>query len=311
MTYCLLMKRLLRILLAILIPLGLAIWYFIFTAVAVPAQSRFSLDLAALRAAAGPEEALPEKAFAEEVARAELPAVGVIVGGGGAGLGTFTFGFYCWQFTYPDGTSAVVDAVHSPAKHAADYSGSPYRPDAWERQVKALDNARYIAVTHEHHDHVGGIAESPHLDKLGPALRLTAPQHLQPPFGGSGRDLPGTPALESGPEGSLHKIGPGLVAISAAGHTPGSQMVYARLRSGAEFLLLGDIAWQHQVLDEAKTRARLTSMVMHEDAVAVTHQLRAILDFRKANPGVDIVISHDVALMEKRFAEGKVGKGLR
>ena len=99
--------------------------------------------------------------------------------------------------------------------------------------------------------------------------------------------------------------------ISAAGHTPGSQMIYARLKGGAEFLLLGDIAWQHQVLDEAKTRARLTSMVMHEDAVAVTHQLRAILDFRKANPGVDIVISHDVALMEKRFAEGKVGKGLR
>ena len=43
----------------------------------------------------------------------------------------------------------------------------------------------------------------------------------------------------------------------------------------------------------------------------MTHQLRAILDFRKANPGVDIVVSHDVALMEKRFGEGKVGQGLR
>jgi glyoxylase-like metal-dependent hydrolase (beta-lactamase superfamily II) len=305
------MRKAVRILLAVLAVLALAVWYFVFTAVAVPAKARFALDLAALRAAAGPVEAVPEKAFAEEVARAQIPAVGVVVGGGGQGLGNFTFGFYAWQFVYADGTSAVVDAVHSPAIHAAQYGGQPYRPEGWEHQTKALGDARFIAVTHEHHDHVGGIADAPDFAKLGPALRLTAAQHANPPFGGVGHSVPGTPALESGPEGSLHPIGPGLVAISAAGHTPGSQMIYARLKGGRELLFLGDIAWQHQNLTEAKTRARLTSLVMHEDAQAVTHQLRAILDFRAANPGVDIVISHDIAEMEQRFASGAVGKGLR
>jgi glyoxylase-like metal-dependent hydrolase (beta-lactamase superfamily II) len=305
------MPKAVRVVLAVLAILGLAIWYFVFTAVAVPAKARFTLDLAALRAAAGPVEALPEKAFAEEIARANLPAVGAVVGGGGQGLGTFTFGFYAWQFVYADGATAVVDAVHSPAFHAANYSGNPYRPEGWAHQIKALGDARYIAVTHEHHDHIGGIADAPNLAKLGPALRLTAAQHASPPFGGVGHGVPGTPALESGPEGSLHVIAPGLVAISAAGHTPGSQMIYARLKGGAELLFLGDIAWQHQNLTEAKTRARLVSLVMREDAQAVTHQLRAILDFHAANPGVDLVVSHDVAEMEKRFSSGAVGQGLR
>ena len=305
------MNKAVRIILAVLAVLALAVWYFVFTAVAVPAKARFSLDLAALRAAAGPIEALPEKAFAEQVARAKIPAVGVVVGGGGQGLATFEFGFYAWQLVYEGGASAVVDAVHSPALHARDYQGEPYLPEGWEHQIKALDAARYIAVTHEHHDHVGGIADSPHAGRLGPALRLTAAQLAQPPFGGVGHAIPGTPALESGPEGSLHAIAPGIVAVSAAGHTPGSQLIYVRLKGGAELLLLGDVAWQHENLTEARTRARLTSMVMGEDAVAVTHQLRAVLDFKRANPSVDLVVAHDIAEMEQRFASGAGGKGLR
>jgi glyoxylase-like metal-dependent hydrolase (beta-lactamase superfamily II) len=304
------MNKAVRVLVALLAVVLALLWYFVFTAVAVPAKARFALDLAALRAAAGPAEGLPEKAFAEEVARAKIPAVGVVVGGGGSGAGDFEFGFYVWQFVYPDGRTAVVDTVHSPAFHAKNYGDSPYRTEGWEHQVQALDNARFIAATHEHHDHVGGV-DSPHFEKLGPALRFNAAQHAIPPFGGVGHAIPGTPALEWGPEGSLHPIAPGLVAVSAAGHTPGSQMIYARLKSGAELLLIGDIAWQHQNLAEAKTRARLTSLVMSEDAVAVTHQLRAILDFKRLNPSVDIVIAHDIGEMEQRFTTGAVGRGLR
>jgi glyoxylase-like metal-dependent hydrolase (beta-lactamase superfamily II) len=304
------MNKAVRVLLALLAVVLIALWYFVFTAVAVPAKARFAIDLAALRAAAGPAEALPEKAFAEEIARAQIPAVGVVVGGGGSATGNLEFGFFVWQFVYGDGGTAMIDTVHSPAFHAKSYGDSPYRPEGWEHQTQALDHARFIAATHEHHDHIGG-ADSPHFDKLGPALRFTAAQHAIPPFGGVGHVIPGTPALESGPEGSLHVIGPGLVAISAAGHTPGSQMIYVRLKGGAELLLIGDIAWHHQNLAEAKTRARLTSMVMSEDAVAVTHQLRAILDFKQQNPAVDVVIAHDIGEMEQRFSSGAVGRGLR
>ena len=38
-------------------------------------------------------------------------------------------------------------------------------------------------------------------------------------------------------------VAPGIVLIKAAGHTPGSQMVYIALESGRELLLIGDTTW--------------------------------------------------------------------
>src|SRR5207247_1638175 len=36
---------------------------------------------------------------------------------------------------------------------------------------------------------------------------------------------------------------PGFALIKAHGHTPGSQMIYVALESGAEYLLIADTAW--------------------------------------------------------------------
>ena len=35
----------------------------------------------------------------------------------------------------------------------------------------------------------------------------------------------------------------GIALIKAPGHTPGSQMIYVKLASGAEYLFVGDAAW--------------------------------------------------------------------
>ena len=101
-----------------------------------------------------------------------------------------------------------------------------------------------------------------------------------------------------------------MVAVTAAGHTPGSQMLYVRLKGGAELLLIGDIAWQEASLEQLRTRPRLASLIMGEDAEAIVHQLRAITELRKANPALDVVVAHDLAAMERRFQSGAVQKGL-
>ena len=296
----------LKIIGVVLVGLLLVVKFVLLTARDVPEKARFAIDLHALRDAAGPVESCPASARAEQLARSDMPGPGAMAGGP---FSMVTFGFYAWQLRYDDGTSVVLDPVHSHKTHEKQGAGSPYDDAAWDRQEQALVAASTIAVTHEHFDHLGAV-ESAHLAEIAPKLKLTAAQHQPPRFGGVGRDLSGTGTLESGPEGSLHKVAPGVVAITAAGHTPGSQMFYVRLKGGAEFLLIGDVAWQEKNLELEKTRARAVSWIMGEDAEAITHQIRAILDFKKANPSVDVVVAHDIAAMDRRFAAGTVGRGL-
>jgi hypothetical protein len=49
---------------------------------------------------------------------------------------------------------------------------------------------------------------------------------------------------------------------------------------------------------------------MGEDTEAITHQLRAILDFKQQHPLVDVVVAHDVPAMERRFERDTVTRGL-
>jgi glyoxylase-like metal-dependent hydrolase (beta-lactamase superfamily II) len=296
----------LKVIAVVLVGLVLVVRFGLLTAQDVPDKARFTLDLGALREAAGPQEACPESARADQVARADMPGPGVISGGPWSMI---TFGFYAWQLRYADGTSVVLDPVHSRQTQEKNGHGPAYDDAAWERQEKALVAASAIASTHEHYDHIGA-AESAHYAEIAPKLKLTPVQRQPPRFGDVGRDLSAAGTLESGPEGSLHEVAPGVVAITAAGHTPGSQMFYVRLKGGSEFLLIGDIAWQEKNLELPRTRARVVSWIMGEDAEAITHQIRAILDFKKANPSADVVVAHDIPAMDRRFASGAVGKGL-
>lgn len=297
--------RKLKIAVAVLVGLVLVIKFVLLTAKALPEKARFALDIVALREMAGPLEACPQRAHVEKVAGMEAPEAGAVAGGR---FVTVPFGFHSWLFRYADGTSVMVDPVHS--KQTQDkQSAGPYDAAAWERQEAAIARASVIAVTHEHYDHLGGVTDSSHFDSFGAKLKLTAAQRTKPRFGGVDRTLTGEPTLDSGPEGSMHVVAPGVVAITSAGHTFGSQMLYVRMQTGAEFLLIGDIAWQEANLEKEKTRARVVSLIMGEDDEAIVHQLRAVLDFKKANPTVDVVVAHDIPAMERRYTSGAVTKG--
>src|SRR5262245_9915057 len=132
------MKKALKILLGIVVVAALFMKFVFFGARAVPDKARFAIDLAALREQAGPVEACPATAHALKVASFEQPAAGVIAG---EGLSMLPFGFYVWQLAWADGSSAILDPVHSKRTNEKQASGTPYDEAAWKDQEAAIAKA--------------------------------------------------------------------------------------------------------------------------------------------------------------------------
>lgn len=293
--------KLLKVVLAVVVALAVFVKLYLLAGRAVPETARFSIQLEALRAAAGPLEECPAQVHVENVAQSQAPAFAVIANGP---FSMLKIGQYAWRVTYADGGTGVIDSAQSQQSNEKYALGDgDYFADAWSRQEKALVASSFIVATHEHYDHLGA-AESAHFEAIAPKLKLTAAQRTARGRGFVERDLSGPATLESGPEGSLHVVAPGVVAIASAGHSPGSQMLFVRLKTGPEYLLVGDVVWQEANLERLAPRPRLVSLLMGEDDEAITHQLRAIVDFKSANPSVDVVVSHDVSAMERRFKAG-------
>ena len=97
-------------------------------------------------------------------------------------------------------------------------------------------------------------------------------------------------------------VAPGMVLIKAAGHTPGSQMVYVALESGREYLLIGDASWHMDGVREVKGK---DAPWVTEDQDAVLAQLEWLNGLSRSEPGLVIVASHD----EEQHAD-LVGRGL-
>jgi hypothetical protein len=75
--------------------------------------------------------------------------------------------------------------------------------------------------------------------------------------------------------------------------------------NGAEFLFLGDVAWQFRNIDVQRERARLmTRFMLHEDRDAVFGQLAALKRLHAAEPGIHIVPGHDGAVVDALIGAG-------
>jgi glyoxylase-like metal-dependent hydrolase (beta-lactamase superfamily II) len=83
---------------------------------------------------------------------------------------------------------------------------------------------------------------------------------------------------------------PGIALVKAAGHTPGSQMVYVALQSGREYLLIGDVAWH---MDGVRQVVAKDAPWITEVEPLVTAQLRWLNELSRADPPLLIVASHD------------------
>jgi len=200
-----------------------------------------------------------------------------------------------FQVVYPDGY-VMVDAGMDEPMHRQIGRGAeePYFAAQAQQVDKALRGARAIIFTHEHGDHVTGVIRTPYLSELAPKTILTRAQvqtlETRPQF----PDLRITEAQAL----RYHIIdydrymafAPGWTLIKAAGHTPGSQMMFIALDSGREYLLIGDAAWH---MDGVRKISGKDAPWVVEDTAVVGDQLKWLNTLSKTENNLVIVASHD------------------
>jgi glyoxylase-like metal-dependent hydrolase (beta-lactamase superfamily II) len=275
---------------------------------AVPEKSDYALDLTEVRrlASAIPGEG-PQRVNHEQIAEASLPAGAVFAGESLRTQHPMSHGAY--QVVYGDGSFVMIDSAFDADMLHVMNPGSAFADDAWQAIQRGLAEAKSIVITHEHPDHIGGIARFAAPEKLVGRVVLTreqldnksmmtaskVPESLQKSV---------TPLVYE----RYYALAPGIALIKAPGHTPGSQMVYVRLANGTELLFLGDVAWHMDQIRKLWYRPRLvTDFFIHENRDQVMAEFRTLHDVSEHEP-IQFVVSHDVDQRKELLASGVLGE---
>lgn len=288
------MVRLLKIALGVAAALAVlagGAWLWLTAREEVPVETDYAIVLDELRRLgdAVPGER-PLAIYSELVAKTSLPRAALFAG---ESFAPHPMVHQVFQVRYPDGF-VVLDAAF-PEPLLERMGGGTYDAAAYGKVQTALASARQVFVTHEHFDHLGGLAalRAPH--EIAPRLRLT-PEQLG---NADALEEAGLPAalrerLEPLAFERVHAPAPGLVLQKAPGHTPGTLLAYVRLQDGVEYLFVGDVAWDLDQITKGHYRPRLvTDLFLGEDRRAVLAQFRALSELMRANPRLVVVVSHD------------------
>jgi glyoxylase-like metal-dependent hydrolase (beta-lactamase superfamily II) len=212
-----------------------------------------------------------------------------------------------FQLRFPRGWIMVDASLDRVAANDKAFSDERYR-----RIHEALRDARLVVLTHEHDDHAAGVVRSPFLADVQRHTMLTRAQMrtLRDEKSDSAMRLDSATAskylvVDYDP---IMPIAPGVVLIKAAGHTPGSQMVYVRLASGRELVLAGDVAWLTSGITLQKQKPGETTKAFGgEDRAAIAQQLRWL---KELPPSITVIVSHDQPFIDSLVARGVLREGV-
>lgn len=305
------MSRVAKIVLAVLalvLVAGGAAFAWLTAREAVPDRTDYALDLDELRrlAASLPGEP-PREVASALIADAGLPRGAVFAGE--SLLERHPMVHQVFRVEWENGDTMLIDAGFPP-ESLEQVGGGTFHADAWQQVLAAMGEAEQIVVTHEHFDHLGGVAAFEPSAPLAGRLRLTREQHANE----AALDAARVPHALRRPEPLAYErtlaLAPGVVLVKAPGHTPGSQLVFVRTRDGRELLFIGDVAWHHDQLEQLHYRPRLvTDLLIGEDRAAVLGQFRALSDLMRAHPDLVVVVSHDREQREQLVAKGVLRDG--
>lgn len=304
--------RIAAIVLVVLGVLGLAAARYLLGREAVPETTRYALDFGELhRLATSVPGDLPQAVNHAQIAEGSLPRGAVFAGESLRAKQPMTHGAY--QVVYADGSFGMIDSAFSEAALHVMNPDAVFDADAWASIQHALGEAKWVVITHEHVDHLGGIAAFAEPERLVGRVSLTTEQlanHEQLALSKFPEVLRAklTPIAYD----RYYALAPGVVLAKAPGHTPGSQIVYVALSNGRELLFVGDVAWHMDQIRELWYRPRLvTDFFLGEDRAAVMAELRTLHDVAARNPALQIVVSHDVDQRKELIASGVLGARFR
>jgi glyoxylase-like metal-dependent hydrolase (beta-lactamase superfamily II) len=184
---------------------------------------------------------------------------------------------------------------------------------AAERLGNALRRVAGIAFTHEHTDHTNGVGalcrmRSEPVRLLQNRLWVEESNYTTRPGLAQLADAKCL-APEVVGDGPLFQVSgfPGLAFFAAAGHTPGSQVFIAHVRSTdgvRTFALTGDVVNQIDGVRRNIPKPRLYSLLMVPESPRRLDAVRRLLAELERDHGVTILVSHDLLALEASGVRG-------
>ncbi|WP_379538875.1 MBL fold metallo-hydrolase [Novosphingobium tardum] len=250
----------------------------------------YRLDIAQLRQAAGAiPGARPDSVTVQVVGWRRVPGTLMVAGGG---LKRNLVAVQSFLLHAPGGNIVIDSGFDAAAARSMDME--KFLPAAQAKVDAAIRDARLVLFTHEHLDHMTGLLRMKDFASVAPHVLVTPEQG---PGGPLARSLPwprDTGRLVPRKLAPVQPVAPGVVVVRTPGHTPGSQMIFARLADGSEYLFAGDTASMRRNWSLKRLRSRLLSdYLAPEDRPQVMGWLRAINDLFRQDPGLIVVSGHD------------------
>jgi glyoxylase-like metal-dependent hydrolase (beta-lactamase superfamily II) len=267
-------------------------YYWLFYESPAP-EGHFDIDMSEVRRLAGSiPGSKPSEIHVEHVADFKAPAAAMVAGDGWESAVMHALSY---QLIYPDRTIILDTAMNADQAKAMGSQVNGFYQDAYDRMIKDMSSASLILLTHEHPDHIGGLAAHPELARLlKTSARITREQagnteHMLP------ARFPDNALAGYQPLSYEHYFAaaPGVVLIKSPGHALGSQMIFVQQQDGKEFLFLGDVAWSMRNVTLVRERPRFITNMLAEDRAAVMRQLAALHSLTETEPKVKLVPGHD------------------